>query len=176
MNFKAQLVDSSKLVGDLVAETVGNNPFYYKEILELVLHEAMPISSRAGRVLYLCTENNPSLFQSHISMVVEEIRKGKEIHRSILKIFAEMHLFLTHHQEGILMNACFDWLADDSQSIAVKVYCMEILARFAEKEPGIVPELIAILEKLIPGASAGTKNRAARIIRRLARKPLSNSQ
>ena len=167
MSIKEQLVDSSKLIGDMVVKSVGKNPDHYKEILDLVLYEPMPMSSRAGRVLNMCTENEPVLFQPHVDTVINEIRKGNEIHRCILKIFAEIQLVLNRNQEGILVNACFDWLADESKSIATKVYCMEILARFAEKEPGIIPELIALLEGLLPVGSVGTKNRALKIIKRL---------
>jgi hypothetical protein len=126
----------------------------------------MPVSSRAGRVLNLCTEKEPALFQPHLSAVINEIQKGRKIHRCILKIFAELRMPLSRHQEGILVNACFEWLADESQSIAIKVYCMEILARFAEKEPGLIPELLALLEELLPHGSTGTKNRALKIIRK----------
>ncbi len=168
MGIREQLVDSSKLIGNMVAENVGKNPESYQEILDMVLYEPMPMSSRAGRVLNTCTENEPSLFQPHVGRIINEIRKGREVHRCILKIFAEMQAVLNSNQEGILVNACFEWLADESKSIATKVYCMEILARFAEKEPAIVPELITILEELMPNASVGTKNRALKIIRRLS--------
>ncbi|MBN2213873.1 MAG: hypothetical protein JW723_06475 [Bacteroidales bacterium] len=166
MSFKDQLVDSSKMIGNMVARNVGNDPSSYKEILDLVLYEPMPVSSRAGRVLDLCTEKEPSLFQSHVSVVINEIKRKKKVHRCILKIFAGQQIVLSEHQEGILVNACFEWLADESQSIATKVYCMEILAGFAEKEAGIIPELIALLEELLPGASTGTRNRALKIIKR----------
>jgi hypothetical protein len=170
VSFKDQLVDSSKVIGDMVVQNVGKNPDHYKEILDLVLYEPMPMSSRAGRVLNCCTENEPALFQPHAGRIINEIKKGKKVHRCILKIFAELQVVLNRNQEGILVNACFEWLADASQSIATKVYCMEILARFAEKEPGIVPELIALLEGLLPDGSTGTKNRALKIIGRFTRK------
>lgn len=169
MGIREQLVDSSKLIGDMVAENVSKNPEHYVEILNMVLYEPMPMSSRAGRVLNTCTENEPSLFQPHVGRIINEIKKGREVHRCILKIFAEIQVVLKSDQEGILVNACFEWLADESKSIATKVYCMEILARFAEKEPGIIPELIAILKGMLPDASVGTKNRASKIIRRLSR-------
>ena len=167
MSIRDQLVDSSKIIGDMVAANISNHPEYYKEILELVLYEPMPMSSRAGRVLNLCTENNPVLFHPYVGTVISEIQKRKKVHRCILKIFAELQIQLSAKQEGILVNACFEWLADENQSIATKVYCMEILARFAEKEPGIIPELIAQLEELMPHGSTGTKNRALKIIKKL---------
>lgn len=169
MSIKDQLVDSSKLICDMVAENVGTNPNHYKEILDLVLYETMPMCSRAGRVLNMCTENEPSLFQPHVSTVINEIRKGKEIHRCIIKIFAETQVVLNRNQEGILMNACFEWLADESKSIATKAYCMDVLVKFAEKEPDIIPEFIALLEELLPEGSAGIRARALKIIRRLTR-------
>ncbi len=167
MSFRDQLVDSSKIIGDMVAANVSNYPDHYKEILDLVLYESMPMSSRAGRVLNICTANNPLFFHPYVATVISEIKKKKKIHRCILKIFAEQQIPLSTEQEGILVNACFELLTDENQSIATKVYCMEILARFAEKEPGIIPELIALLEELLPHGSTGTKNRALKIIKRL---------
>ncbi len=168
MNFRDQLVDSSKMIGDIVIRNVGCHPDYYKQILELVLYEPMPMSSRAGRVLNVCTENYPYLFQPHVKDVLNHLKKKKELHRCILKIFAEIPVHLDKNQEGILINSCFDWLADDSQSIATKAYCMDILANFAEKEPEIIPELISILKELLPAGSPGIISRASRIIKKLS--------
>ena len=167
MNFKDQLIDSSRFVGDLVAGNVGYDPQHYAEILELVLHENMPISSRAGRVLNICTENNPSLFSPHIQTVIDEIKKGRELHRSLLKVFAEIPYDLDEEQEGVLVDACFKWLSDDSTSVAVKIYCMGILSMSAIKEPDLIPELISVLEDIIPYGTPGIKNKAGRTIKQL---------
>ena len=167
MNFKEQLADSSKKIGDLVVQNVGCNPDYYNEILELVLHESMPMSSRAGRVLNVCTENYPYLFQPHVNDIIVHLKKKKELHRCILKIFAEIPVQMNESEEGILLNFCFDWLADNSKSIATKAYCMDILAHFAEKEPEIIPELLSLLYVIRSEGSAGLQNRAIKIIRKL---------
>ncbi len=167
MNFREQLVDSSRLVGNIVAEKVGENPEHYKQILDIVLTDEIPMSSRAGRVLDFCTIKNPGLITPHIARIFNQIKKGQCLHRSVLKIFSELPVTFTEEQEGMLVDACFKWLADDSQAVAIKVYCMEILGKFAQKEPGIIPELVSILEEQIPTGTAGIKSRSRKIIRKL---------
>lgn len=170
MNLKDQLVDSSKIIGEIVAKNVGEDNALYKQILDLVLYEPMPMSSRAGRVLNICTENKPSLFVSYIDIVINHIKKNKDVHRCILKIFAEIPYSLNEKQEGIMVDFCFNILGDESQSIANKIYAMEILEKFAMKEPGLIPELVGLLEENLQYGSTGVKNRAGRTLRRLKRK------
>ncbi|MBN2611705.1 MAG: hypothetical protein JXB00_09130 [Bacteroidales bacterium] len=168
MSFKEQLADSSKIIGELVAANVGCNADYYREILELVLNEPMPMSSRAGRVLDICTDKCPGLFKTHVHKVINHIKKRQEIHRCILKIFAEKMVQLNTNQEGILVDACFSWLADDKQPVAIKAYCMDILERFARKEPEIIPELTGLLDDAGRTGSPGIKNKVSKIMKRLS--------
>ncbi len=172
MNFREQLVDSSKLIVTMVASNVGCNPEYYRQILSLVLREKMPLISRAGRVLNICTEKYPWLFLPHVDEVIREVQAGILLHSSILKIFAERNIELSEDQEGILVDAAFRWLSDNSQPVSVKVYCMEFLKSSALKEPGLTPELVSILKELIPGGTPGIKNRAGKIIRTLQKRGL----
>lgn len=167
MDLREQFVDSSKLIGDMVAKNVLKDPQLYKQIVEMVLFEPMPMSSRAGRVLNICTDESPALFVPYIDTVIKQIKNEKEIHRCILKVFAEVSLELNEQQEGILIDYCFNLLSDESQSVANKIYSMGILEKFAEKEPGIIPELLCVLEEVILLGTAGVKSRGVKLIKKL---------
>ena len=169
MNFKEQLVDSSKMLMELVAQNVGCNVNYYNEVMSIALNEPTPFSSRAGRVVYICTLNYPYLFQPHVKTVISYLKKHKGLQHSILKIFAEIPVKLTEAEEGILINTCFELLADDNQTIAAKAYSMDILGNFGKKEPEIIPELISLCDELYFSASAGIKSRIMKIRKKLLR-------
>ncbi|MFO7655482.1 MAG: hypothetical protein R6W78_00275 [Bacteroidales bacterium] len=168
MNFKEQLADSSMIIGEMVAASVGCNAGYYSEILDLVLNEPMPMSSRAGRVLNICTSNCTGIFKPHVPKVINHIRKRGNIHRCILKILADQYFDLTTSQEGVLVDACFNWLADERQAVAIKAYSMDILERFAMKEPEIIPELTGLLEDASRRGSSGIRNKASKMMKRLS--------
>ena len=165
MNFKEQLVDSGRKLGEMVAKNVGRNPDYYLEILKLGLYEDIPMSSRAGRVLNICTHRDNRLFQQNLDLVFKVLEEKCILHRSILKIFAEENIQLNEEQEGILLNNCFSWIESKEQSVAVKIFSMDILSKFAQKEPDIIPELLSVVETQIPVGSKGVKHKAKKLIR-----------
>jgi len=164
MNFKEQLVDSGRIVGEMVAANVGNNPEYYKQIVDMTLYEKMPMQSRAGRVLYLCAEKYPYLFPPHIDRVLEHAQKGNILHRAFLYIFAEMDLPMTEDQEGILLDLSFQWLNERELEVAHIIFCFTYIFKIVKKEPELAPELAETIKRIIPHSTAGVKNRGGRIL------------
>lgn len=165
MNFKEQLVDSGKIVGEIVASNVGNNPEYYKQILDMTLFEKMPMQSRAGRVLSICTLKYPYLFEPHIDRVLKFALEDNGFHRNVFWVFAEVDIKLTEEQEGILLDLCFEWLNNKQLEIAPTVFCFTIIFKIVKKIPELGPELAEVIKSILPTASAGVKNRGLRIIK-----------
>ena len=87
--------------------------------------------------------------------------------RSFLKILADVPCDLNEDQKGMLANVCFDWIQSENQPVAIKVYCMQILAGIAESEPDLKPELISVIEEQIPRGSAGIKAQGKKILKKL---------
>ena len=68
---------------------------------------------------------------------------------------------------GELMNICFDWLISPRESVAVKVYAMEILYRLSEIEPELKKELADSIEWRITEGTPGFKNRGVKTLKKL---------
>lgn len=167
MNLKAQLVDSGRIVGEMVALNVGNNPELFKQIVDMTLYEKRPMQSRAGRVLDLCTIKYPYLFLPHIDRILEFGQQGNILHRSILYVFAETDIQLTEDQEGILLDLCFVWLEKEQLEVAHIIFCFTILFRIVKNIPELAPELAEAIKRIIQTGSAGVKNRGERILKEL---------
>ena len=167
MNIKEKLVDSSRIIGDMVAEYVGENKDRFYEIVKLTLYEEKPMASRAGRVLDLCTEKYPYLILPHLDEIFKHIKEGKILHRSILKVFAEEDITLDEEKDGLLLDSCIEWLLMSGQEVAVQIFCMSILLKFGKKEPELINEIIEVIENILPEGSAGVKNRGIRTIKEL---------
>ena len=164
MNFKEQMVDSGRIVGEMVAMNVGNNPEYFAQILDMVLHESMPMQSRAGRVFCLVSIKYPYLVKPHIDRILEHAQKGNVLHRSILQVFTEVKLDMNEDQEGILLDLCFDWLANKPLEVAHIIYCFNILFNFVKQVPELGPELADAIRSIIPHSSVDVKNRGQKIL------------
>jgi hypothetical protein len=169
MDLKEQLVDSGKIVGNIVADQIGDNPFYYKQIVRMTLYEPMPMQSRAGRVLNIVTEKYPYLFLPYVDEILAFAQKGHVLHRCILKVFAEVPLPLNEDQEGILLDLCFGWLENRELEIAPVVFCFTILHNIVKKEPDLAPELAETIRQYMPHATPGIQNRGGRILKALSK-------
>lgn len=167
--FTALDTDSSRAVGELVANAVGNNPEYFKTVLDLALHDIPKISARAGRVVILCCEKYPELLDPYFKDLIISLPKLKNegTMRTILKVLTLYNDYGSEDIVGILMETCFDFLKSNEAAIAIKVYSMDILFNIYIKEPGIKYELIAIVEDQMPKNSKGFKARARMILKRI---------
>ena len=67
---------------------------------------------------------------------------------------------------GPLINICFNWLTSAGESVAVKVFCMEILYRISQSEPELKKELADSIEWRMQEETAGFKNRGMKILKK----------
>jgi len=68
---------------------------------------------------------------------------------------------------GPLINICFNWLTSAGESVAVKVWCMEIHYRIAQSEPELKKESADSIEWRIQEETAGFRNRGMKILKKL---------
>ena len=163
MNFYDALdTDSSRAVADLVTEGIDDNPVYFKEVLDLALHDIPKVSARAGRVVFLCTEKYPKLLDPYIHEIIRKIPtlKNRGTIRTVLKLVTLYPDLDDDNELGILLECCFEYLNGKDYSIAEKVYGMEIIFNISKQYPEILNELIAVVKEQLPYASAGFKARA----------------
>ena len=169
MNFEAQLVDSSRLIADIVAENVGNNTEHFKELMGLSFNGELKIAMRASRVATFCVEKYPYLIEPYLDKIIYSLPDNESIRKNFLKILAETDLKFNEDQLGILFDNCFEILINDKSSIASKVYCMQILYNISEIEPDLKIELISAIEEQITKGSSGVKVIGRNILKKLYR-------
>ena len=170
MNFYAALdTDSSRAVGELVANAVGNNPEYFKTVLGLAMRDIPKVSLRAGRVIFLCCEKYPELLDPYIEELIISLSKLKNegAIRTILKALTLYDEYGNENSLGMLMETCFNFLSSNEAAVAVKIYSMDILFNICKKEPGLKYELMAVIEDQIPKNSKAFKARAKSILKRM---------
>jgi len=171
--FSLLKIDSSKLIGDQVVDAVGDNPEYFKMILDICLYEKYPLAMRAGRAVALCNEKNPSFIVPYLDELIDKIAVSEidGVKRGIMKAFCESVDLRQFNNLGKLVDLCFKWLLNPKEAVAVRYYSMEILYKTCKLEPALINEFIAVLETLVDNPSVGLAGRARKIIRQLQNKP-----
>ena len=101
MNFEAQLVDSSRLIADLVTENVGNNASHFKALIELSFSGKHKIAMRASRVVVFCVEKFPYLIEPYLDRIIYSLPEDESVRKNFMKILAETTLEFNEDQLGI---------------------------------------------------------------------------
>jgi hypothetical protein len=167
MNFEAQLVDSSRLVADLVAENVGNNASHFKELIELSFSGKHKIALRASRAAVFCVQKYKYLIEPYLDRIIYSLPENESVRKNFMKILAETNLEFNEDQMGILVDNCFDILLNNKSTIANKIYSMEVIYNISEKEPDLKIELISAIEEQLPKGSSGVKTVGRRLLNKL---------
>jgi len=171
VDFSKILADSSRKLAELATSLVLEEPERIKALTEIMMEDQDPISSRASRVVALCSEQFPELFDKQQNQIIHNLHKVKSagVIRNVLKIAADNAVTLTKKNEGILLGLCFDWIADMSKPVAIRVHAMQIIYNTSLHEADIKDELISILEECYADGSMGFRSRADKILKKLHR-------
>lgn len=165
--YETRLVDSSRMIADIMVADIGNDQEKFDEMMVLALQDVYPLSMRAARVIELCMPRRINLFKSHINKIIRLLPSVKVdgLKRSFLKIFADSPIYMDEELSGQLVDLAFNYLGDQKQAISVRAYSIDILVRFVRIYPEMKPELIAILESMILDASVGLKTKCRKTIK-----------
>jgi len=174
-SFDNQLIDSSRIIADIVAGKVGDDPVRYKAIIDLAFEEKEKISRRAAKIIYITAEKYPELAYPHIPLFLQKLReiKNESILSSILKVFADYLLPDNEADLSKLLNICFEFISGSWESAGIKVYCMDTLVRICEIEPGLANEVISVIEDQVPKSSFAFQARSVRYLKKLRKLAIS---
>ena len=171
VDFSKILADSSRKLAEIAASLVLEEPERIKALTKIIMEDQDPLSSRAARVVGICSEQFPELFDKQQNHIIHNLHKIKSagVIRNVLKITADHAVTLTKKNEGILLGLCFDWIADLSKPVAIRVHAMQIIYNISLHEADIKDELISMLEESYADGSMGFRSRADKILKKLHR-------
>src|SRR5690606_26473068 len=121
---------------------------------------------RAAWILNTVAEKYPMLIAPHIEAMVAKIQEAGvpvAAKRNVIRILQFIDIPEPVH--GPVMQICFDWLADPSETVALRCFSMSVLAKLAHIYPEIAPELRLIIEdELSREPTAGFRARARMVL------------
>lgn len=157
----------SKELADKIVHWVGDNQKHFDQLLEIFLTgKDYRMVQRAAWPLSYAAVNAPQLISRHYERIVEQLDvpgKAPAVRRNILRIFDQLPE-IPEAYHGVLMDRCFQYIADPNEAIASQAYALGILERLARFYPEITPELKAVVEGRMPHAAPAYKARGRRIL------------
>ena len=169
------MVENSRRNTDLIADIIFNKHALFDELFDIYLRNEEPLSRRAVWVVDTVAEKHPELLDRYLESIVEALPRFEHdgLKRGSLRMLSRSPLPQNHL--GELMNMCFDWLVSAKESVAVKVYAMEILYRISQVEPELKKELADSIEWRIAEGTPGFKHRGLKTLKMLYKEMSSGS-
>ena len=152
MNFKKALSnDSRRAMIEAIADAIGTNKTYFTEVLKIAFTAKDMSSSRAARVIDMCTDRNPELGEYYANEIVLKLMTidDSRTKRSLCRIMTR-HLPKDEDTLGHFINFAFETIASPKEPVALKVYAMQALFNISKQIPDIKNELIGIIEEEMP--------------------------
>ena len=168
-NISSLLIDTSRSVADQVCNVAIQRPEVIRELLELALEQKGVMALRTSNVLALIADSKPELLAPYLESIIKAFPELEHhsVKRAFTRIVSRYPLIEDEDLLSILTNHCFDWLNDADETIAIRVYSMEILSKVCSIYPDIIPELKQTIELHYDDGSAGFKAHSIKVLKKL---------
>ncbi|WP_114788975.1 hypothetical protein U0035_05190 [Niabella yanshanensis] len=159
----------SKEQADEVVNWVSDNQKHFDELLSVFLtHQDYRIVQRAAWPLSYAAINQPQLIKKHYKKIIKQLNAPGQpaaVRRNILRIFDQLPE-IPEDYHGVLMDSCFQYIADPDETIAAQAYALGILEKLTKLYPEILFELKTIVEVRMPNAAPAFRSRAKKILKK----------
>ena len=164
MDFRKQLLsEASRTNIDFIVGTIGGKKEHFEKVFPFIYDSNGYIANRAGWVVEKCAAKYPYLVTPHINEIIDflpQIYFGG-LRRVMLKVLTLLPIPET--RMGEVIDVCLTWLESPKEKVAIKVYSMQILTNYCKTEPGLIPELLSIIETHYERNSFAFQSRADKI-------------
>ena len=154
-----------------MSKEIIRSPQNYQSLMDLALYDKRPMSWRAAYLIDKINDIQPELIKPYFIKMMEKVKtekqKGKKRH--FLKLIS-MNQIPTE-QQGVMLDFCIETFKSSKEDVAVRVHAMQILYNLTEVEPGLITEILAIIEhEMANHSSAGITSRGSKLVKKLMKK------
>jgi len=160
------LKGNSRANRDRIARWIGSDRKRFAELMSVYLGTERREAQLASGVLTIITDKHPELLTPWLPKIVQSVT-NTEAHDAVRRAAVRTLMFIDIPRSlaGKAANACFAYLADISQPIAIRAFSMIVLKNIARKEPAFRNELRLTIEVILPYSTAALKSCARRTLK-----------
>jgi hypothetical protein len=161
----------SRQTVDKAITWVGKSPIRFKLVIHLMSeHSDITIRNRAAWAISYIVEVHPELMNPYWGIIVKELVNevtSGPVKRNITRLL--QNIDIPKRYQGEIIHRCFELMNNPKEEIAVRAFSMTVIGNLLSSYPELSNELRLGIEELLPHASAGLKNRAGKILKKLIR-------
>jgi hypothetical protein len=167
---KEELIDLINLWENLpyLQSEIIRIPELYLMLIEIAFYNSNPKSWRAAYLVDKINDKYPDLLRPFLNEMIEQLKieKSHSKKRHFLKLISQNEL--PSELQGFMLDFCIKTFTSAKEALAVRVHALQILYNISEKEPGLKPEILSLIEyKMENNSSAGIISRGNKIAAKL---------
>jgi hypothetical protein len=168
MHIETELrLEYSKAQCDRIVKYIGGRSDRFGELMKLFFSGEYLLTQRAAWPMSYCVRNHPLLVRPWFKKMLE-LLESENVHpaakRNIVRLFQFTEI--PKRYQGRLMNACFGFIEDPEEAIAVKAFSLTILENLCKAYPEILPEIKTIIEAKWDQETPAFRSRARKILKK----------
>jgi hypothetical protein len=153
-------------VSEVVAE-VFNDPSLFEVVFNGMLSDDPVIRMRSADAVEKITQEHPEYLQPYKKKLIQQVARinQQEVRWHVAQMFPRLEL--SKEEQAVIVEILLDYLNDKSK--IVKTFSIQALADFAERDAGLRPQIIKLLEELTRTGSPAMTSRGRRLLEKLNR-------
>ncbi|MEO6314021.1 MAG: hypothetical protein ABIU63_03175 [Chitinophagaceae bacterium] len=167
MQLKEQLLkEHSKANCNKIVRWIGKDQQRFDELFRLFLSDEYRLVQHAAWPISYTVIAHPQLIKKHFSKLIRNLSKPgihNAVKRNTLRLLQEVEIPEKFH--GLLMDACFKYIAVPGEAIAVKAFSLTVLEKLAKHYPEIIPEIQLLIADNYDRASPAFRSRANKFLK-----------
>jgi hypothetical protein len=169
MNLVAELRKPHTLTSkNRMIRYIGTDKTRFRQLVRIFLGNDYRLTQWAGWPLSDIVKKHPELIRPYLRPMIRSVdRPGmhEAVKRNVMRLL--QFIDIPANLAGMAFDKAFRLFSDTGESIAVRVFAMQVLADVAMKEPELRNEVILLIEEGLPYGSPGYRSRASRLLKKL---------
>jgi hypothetical protein len=158
---------SKELIRNIVSY-VGSNPTRFSELLKGIGHGPQRKRMGLSWAMSYCVENHPNLLTKHFNELIKltsEESISTPIKRNCIR--ALQFVTIPIRYQGLVVTLCFQLLNTRTETVAIRVYAMTVLANLVGQNPELRREVVQSIEDGLMYAQPAYLSRAKKVLKEL---------
>lgn len=170
MNLEEEILkEHSKRNTVRLARWIGTDRRRFGELMGLFLKGEYRVTQRSAWIISQCADAHPGLILPYLDRMLDRMMEPGvhvAVKRNVVRLLQKIDI--PRKLTGKVATICFDLLAAQQETVAVRCFSMTVLATIAQQEPDLKNEIRLMIEQQMPWGTAGIRARGRKILKELA--------
>ncbi len=169
MNLREKiLAEHSRRQCDEIVAWVGDDQNRFDELFGLFLTDEYRVVQRSAWPVSYCVHAHPKFITKHYKALIRKLQEADQpgaVKRNGMRLLQHVNILLEF--SGLIMDCCFKLISSPGEAVAIKAFSLTVLGNLAKKYPGIIPEILLIIEDRVPNEKPAFISRAKKLMKDL---------